>query len=117
MSCWQDENYGEMGQVLWKMGGDEKPYDARAGEVREKFSFGAIPEHFRIDSVDDEAASVTQIELIVCFDEEGEWEEHEATVRLTYQGGDERPLTRGALGGRWQIVEAVSQFPIVWSGS
>lgn len=99
---WKKKNYGLMAKSLDSRFFYEKSEKKRAGLCRELFGSKNI-EGFEISSIEDRAAAITVIILIVKWSTDQKNYVKKLTFGVIYCDEDDKPLIRGQSGGRWII--------------
>ena len=101
LSYWEARNYGRMAQYLPSMfGGSVKKI---AGQVRELYSSKPL-EKFEFQEIKDEAPAITNIEVKLRYEEDGNPVERVVVVRLLSEDAKGNPVVRGKPSSVWRIV-------------
>ena len=99
MHAWRSRNYGRMAEVLRRVasGGPEHP-----GRIRGEFE-GIELEDFELLAVDDGAAAMTDITLLLTVDRFGQKSEERKKIRLVRIDETGSPAIRDVEQGEWTI--------------
>lgn len=99
---WQKKNYGQMANCVWS--GLKLPGKQLAGRAREAYSSFFLKD-FELIEIIDEAPSVTEIKVLLTYENNGNLIKNEVKFRLLInEGEDKRPLMRNMLNATWGIA-------------
>ncbi len=102
MVYWSKSNFGKMGSLFKQFVSVSR--NKYAGQVREMFE-GKKLRAFEILSIVDEAPAVTEIDVRVVYDKEGNSREKRVTARMIYEEPNGSPALRDNPDGRWKIIQ------------
>lgn len=101
LTYWQQKHFANMAKCLspkFALSGNDTIPRVR-NEYREK-----ILRSFAIESIDDESPAITEITVLLNYDERDEQVEKRFTFRLIYQDEKGSAQPRGMEGARWQLI-------------
>lgn len=99
---WCKRRYGLLAETLLYF--VETPKGKKAGMAKEDFGRN-VPLSFKITSVEDHAAAISQVLVELIFTNESTEIKKEVSVRVMYQDPENNPLVRGEPSGAWKIVQ------------
>ncbi len=99
---WTKKRYGLLAERLLYF--YDLPASKKAGRAREDFGHYTPLSH-TVESIEDQAAAATQVNVSLSFDSEEGAKEKQASVRAIYQDAEGNPLMRGQPNGSWKIVQ------------
>lgn len=102
LDYWTKTNYGKMASLIKTFG--DVPLSKRAGKIRENFK-GKILTGFKFLKINDLAAAMTEISLVLNIQYEEKEIAKEISVKIINEDQDDNPVIRGELGGNWLIIE------------
>lgn len=101
LSYWKVRNYGRMAQQLPSMFGGS--IQKIAGQVREIYGSKRL-EEFEFQEIKDEAPAITNIEVKLSYEEDGNPIERVVVARLLSEDAKGNPAVRGKSNSVWRIV-------------
>ncbi len=99
---WCNKRFGPIADMLLYF--TDTPKGKKAGLARQDFG-KHLPTSFKILSVDDQAAAVTQVIAELYFEVDSQTVIKEVTVRAIYQDLENNPYARSMSNGHWRIVQ------------
>ena len=102
LDYWTKTNYGKMASLIKTFG--DVPLSKKAGEIRENFK-GKILTGFKFLKINDLAAAMTEISLVLNIQYKEKEIAKEISVKIINENQDDKPVIRGEPGGNWLIIE------------
>jgi len=99
---WMANRYGLLAKSLLYSTNDS--LGKRSGRAREDFG-RRVPISYKVLSIEDQAASVSHVEVELTFDEEGASIFSQASVRSIYQNNENNAIVRTDSDGVWKIEQ------------
>ncbi len=99
---WRLQRYGLLSESLLYF--TDTPKSKKAGLAKEDFGRN-VPLSFKVDSVEDQAAAVSNVVVELEFKNEKGSTLKQASVRAIYQDKQNNPMVRSEEQGHWKIVQ------------
>lgn len=96
-------NYGKMAQLITKIVPSTDSIGMFAGRIRKIFEGKKLID-YRFIKIQDKAAAISEIDVELTFEKDGDRSVHERTFRLIFQDEDCKPRVRNQNEGNWKIL-------------
>ena len=96
-------NYGKMAQQITKIVPSTDSIGKLAGRIRKIFEGKKLID-YRFIKIQDKAAAISEINVELTFEKDGDRSVHERTFRLIFQDEDCKPRVRNQNEGNWKIL-------------
>ncbi len=101
LSYWKKKNYGYMAKCLSNTYAVSRP----EGPARVRATFASrILRSFVIENIDDQGPAITEITVLLSYEESRTVVEKQYVFRLMYQDEQGDPVVRSRGGGEWQLI-------------